>query len=234
MPNSAQTKTTGPSRPSTGDSGRARSSSSTCASRAIRSPSARRRPRPRGVRREVGELANGVAAVDLPGKRVERAEERRPIGIPRPAVVEGNACERGELGRQPPGQVGGALVSLPGTRQRGDVDDPRGAHGGQASRGGASRASATRCAGSARSSPRRRRRASSAGTGRCRARSRPPRARAGTGALAGQRDLRVRDDRADRRHDLLDRRGRSRGVVDRRAVARRGAARRNARATSGA
>ena len=118
IPNSAQTNTTGPSRPSTGRSGRARSSSRTCARRSIRSrvvasPAAA----VRRVRREVLELAHGVPAVDLPGVRVERAEQLGPVRIPRPAVVERDPGQRRQLRREPPGEARGALVRLPGARQ---------------------------------------------------------------------------------------------------------------------
>ena len=83
----------------------------------------------RRVRGEVPELAHGVAAVDLPGVRVERAEELGPVRIPRPAVVEGDAGERRQLRRQAPREAGGALVGLPGSRERGDVDQAGRAHG---------------------------------------------------------------------------------------------------------
>ncbi len=83
----------------------------------------------RRVRGEVPELTHGVAAVDLPGVRVERAEELGPVRIPRPAVVERDAGERRQLRRQAPREAGGALVGLPCSRERGDVDHAGRAHG---------------------------------------------------------------------------------------------------------
>ncbi len=130
MPNSAQTKTTGPPRPSIGVSGPARCSSRTRASRAIRSRdrlvSCGRLGRVRG---EILELANRVPAVDLPGVRVERAEERGPIRIPRPAIVERDPGERRQLGGQAPRELCRALVRLARAGQRRDVDHAGRAHG---------------------------------------------------------------------------------------------------------
>ena len=116
--------------PSIGVSGRARSSSSTLCEAG--DPLERRAVRGghlRQVRRQVGELAHRVAGMELPGVRVERAEELRPVRVPRPAVVERDPRERRELRRQPPCELGGALVRLLRSRQRRDVHDPRRAHG---------------------------------------------------------------------------------------------------------
>ena len=82
-----------------------------------------------GVRREVLELAHRVPAVDLPGMRVERPEQLRPVRVPRPAVVERDPGQRRQLRGEPPGEPRGALVRLAGARQGCDVDDPCGAHG---------------------------------------------------------------------------------------------------------
>jgi hypothetical protein len=92
-----------------------------------------RRPVPRGqlrgVRREVGQLAHRVLGVDHPRVGVERAEERRAVRIPGPAVVERDPRERRELGRQSPGELRGPLVGFPRARERRDIHDPGGAHG---------------------------------------------------------------------------------------------------------
>jgi hypothetical protein len=84
----------------------------------------------RGVRRQVGELPHRVLGVDDPRVRVERAEQRGPVGVPRPAVVERDPGERRQLGRQPPGELGSAFVRLPRPGQCRDVHDPRRAHSG--------------------------------------------------------------------------------------------------------
>ena len=81
------------------------------------------------VRREILELANRVPAVDLPGVRVERAEERGPVRIPRPAIVERYPGERRQLGGQAPRELCRALVRLARAGQRGDVDHAGRAHG---------------------------------------------------------------------------------------------------------
>jgi hypothetical protein len=82
-----------------------------------------------GVRRDVGELADRVRQVDLPGVRVERAEQLVAVGIPRPAVVERDPCKRRELRWEPQGELGGSLVRFLRARERGEVDESGRAHG---------------------------------------------------------------------------------------------------------
>ncbi len=84
----------------------------------------------RQVWRQVGQLSHRVSGVKLPGVRVEGAEELRSVRVPRPAVVERDSRERRELRRQPPRELGGALVRLLRSRHGRDVHDPRRAHGG--------------------------------------------------------------------------------------------------------
>ena len=82
----------------------------------------------RHVRRDVGELADRVRQVDLPAVRVERAEQLLPVGIPRPAVVERDPCERHQLIGKTQGELGGSLVRFPRARERREVDESGRAH----------------------------------------------------------------------------------------------------------
>ena len=81
------------------------------------------------VGREVGELPHRIPRIELPGVRVERAEELVTVGIPRPAVVERDPRERRELGREPQGELGGTLVRLAGAGEGLDIDQARRGHG---------------------------------------------------------------------------------------------------------
>ena len=79
--------------------------------------------------REIVELPDRVAAVELPGMRVERAEQLRPSGLPRPAVVEGDPREGHELIRERGGKPRGALARLARAGKRADVDVSVSGHG---------------------------------------------------------------------------------------------------------
>ena len=137
MPNSAQTKTTGPPSPSIGVSGRARSSSSTLlrAGRSARASGRARRPIAAGCGVRSASWRTGLRALSSQACGSSERKSSGPVRVPRPAVVERDPRERRELRRQPPRELGGALVRLPRARERCDVDDPGRAHGAQASRG---------------------------------------------------------------------------------------------------
>ena len=187
MPNSAQTKATGPSRPSIWVSGRERSSSSSLASRSTRSPI---EPSRAGglerVRREILELSHRVAAVQLPRERVERAEELGAVGIPRPAIVERDPRERRELGREAATRCGRPARPPRARPARAAMSTRRVVlTAAQASRGVGSPAAppvVRRRRGSARSSPRCPRRAACGETSPRRGRSPRPPAPPGTAA----------------------------------------------------